>query len=184
MGSFEGNDKGDIDQIEYIMSTYHNDDDMIDYQDQLPDFDDEADFEDYLNDEEYDLVNEMFPLAKKEMADFLGWSNLNIKVALLENDFNLNEALYQLQKTFKKKKQTPATKGMFILFYFYCLECDFSFFNIHIAYYCLPFHIFTKFPNEWCFSYMRFYRKCVGFINNHRANQKRINMENEKSGSL
>lgn len=118
MGSFEGNDKGDIDQIEYIMSTYHNDDDMIDYQDQLPDFDDEADFEDYLNDEEYDLVNEMFPLAKKEMADFLGWSNLNIKVALLENDFNLNEALYQLQKTFKKKKQTPATKGMFIFFIF------------------------------------------------------------------
>ncbi|CCD22480.1 ribosome dissociation factor GTPase HBS1 NDAI_0A03230 [Naumovozyma dairenensis CBS 421] len=68
------------------------------------DFQDEAEFDDYLNDEEYDLINDVLPTVKKEMADYQGWNNLNLKLALFDHEFDTQAALSHLKKTFKKKK--------------------------------------------------------------------------------
>ena len=97
------------------------DDDAIDYENEMPDFQDEAEFDDYLNDEEYQLMTDLFPQAKKELQDFQGWDNLAVKLAIFDFDFNLDEALDDLKKTYKKKKiqitapsKPPAAeKGMY-----------------------------------------------------------------------
>lgn len=43
----------------------YDDDDVIDYENELPDFEEEADLDDYLNDEEYELMNEILPKLGK-----------------------------------------------------------------------------------------------------------------------
>ena len=92
------------------MADYDDDDYMSD---ELPDFADEAEFDDYLNDEEYDLMNEVLPQAKKELSEYQGWDNLSVKLAIFENEFDLQAALTELKRKFKKKKPkkevTPAT---------------------------------------------------------------------------
>ncbi|QLL34870.1 hypothetical protein HG536_0H02450 [Torulaspora globosa] len=89
------------------MPSYADDDDAIDYENEMPDFQDEAEFDDYLNDEEFDLMNELFPKAKKEMQEYQGWDNLAVKLAIFDADFNLDEALTELRKAYKKKKKQP-----------------------------------------------------------------------------
>ncbi|MCG8711234.1 hypothetical protein JHU04_004636, partial [Brenneria sp. 4F2] len=71
----------------------------------------EADLDDYLNDEEYELMNEILPQARKEMTDYQGWDNFALKRKILETNFDLPEALKQLKRAFKKKK---ASEGMYI----------------------------------------------------------------------
>lgn len=92
------------------MADYDDDDYMSD---ELPDFADEAEFDDYLNDEEYDLMNDVLPQAKKELSEYQGWDNLSVKLAIFENEFDLQAALTELKRKFKKKKPkkevTPAT---------------------------------------------------------------------------
>ena len=89
---------------------YYSDQD--DYNDDIPDFQDEAEFDDYLNDEEYDLINQTFPGLKKKMQEdnYVGWDNLAVKLALFDNDFDSDAAFASLRKQFKKKKvaSTPA----------------------------------------------------------------------------
>lgn len=82
----------------------YDDDDVMDYENELPDFEEEADLDDYLNDDEYELMNEMLPQAKEGMADYQGWDNFALKREILESNFDLPEALKQLKRTFKKKK--------------------------------------------------------------------------------
>lgn len=89
----------------------YDDDDVIDYENELPDFEEEADLDDYLNDEEYELMNEILPQARKEMTDYQGWDNFALKREILETNFDLPEALKQLKRAFKKKK---ASEGMYI----------------------------------------------------------------------
>ncbi|KAL3237555.1 ribosome dissociation factor GTPase HBS1 [Nakaseomyces bracarensis] len=78
------------------------DDDYI--SDEMPDFQDENEFDDYLNDEEYELMSSIFPQAKKEMSEYQGWDNLAVKLAIFDNDFDLDAAVTQLKRDFKKKK--------------------------------------------------------------------------------
>jgi len=84
---------------------YYSDQD--DYNDDIPDFQDEAEFDDYLNDEEYDLINDTFPNLKKRMTEdnYIGWKNLDVKLALFDNDFDSEAAFSSLRKQFKKKKK-------------------------------------------------------------------------------
>ncbi|CCE64969.1 hypothetical protein TPHA_0J01470 [Tetrapisispora phaffii CBS 4417] len=82
----------------------YSDDDEIDYENETPDFHDEQDLDDYLNDEEYDLMNDLLPLVRNGMEDFDGWNNFDLKLALFDSDFNTEEALSLLMKDFKKKK--------------------------------------------------------------------------------
>lgn len=92
------------------MPQYYDDDDMdTDLQDEVPEFRDEAEFDDYLNDEEYQLMSEMFPRAKKELADYVGWDNLSVKVTIFDHEFNFDEAMIELKRSLKKKK----TEGMY-----------------------------------------------------------------------
>lgn len=102
------------------MPSYADEDDSVDYENQVPDFQDEAEFDDYLNDEEYDLMADLFPKAKKELEDYHGWDNLAIKLAIFDNEFDMQDSLTQLKRTYKKKRQTlapPASskdqKGMY-----------------------------------------------------------------------
>ena len=46
----------------------------------MPDFHDEGEFDDYLNDDEYDLMNEVFPTLKAQLQDYQGWDNLSLKL--------------------------------------------------------------------------------------------------------
>lgn len=48
----------------------YDDDDLMDYEEELPEFENEADLDEYLNDDEYDLMNQIFPRVKKEMLDY------------------------------------------------------------------------------------------------------------------
>lgn len=82
------------------MADYDDDDYMSD---ELPDFADEAEFDDYLNDEEYDLMNEVLPQAKKELSEYQGWDNLSVKLAIFENEFDLQAALTELKRKFKRR---------------------------------------------------------------------------------
>lgn len=93
------------------MPTYYGDDD-IDYEEETPEFRDEHEFDDYLNDEEYELISEMFPRAKNELAEYQGWNNLSVKLALFDHNFDYDEAIIDLKRTYKKKKQT---EGMYNL---------------------------------------------------------------------
>lgn len=83
-------------------------DDTIDYENEIPDFQDETELDDYLNDEEFDLMNDLFPKAIKEMEEYQGWNNLAVKLAIFDADFNLSEALIELKKAYKKKKKQSA----------------------------------------------------------------------------
>lgn len=78
-------------------------DEDLDYSSGVPEFEYEADFDDYLNDEEYELMNELFPRAKKELQDYQGWDNLSVKLAIFDSNFDFNEALLQLKRRYKKK---------------------------------------------------------------------------------
>ncbi|CAI1558290.1 hypothetical protein SEUBUCD646_0K02990 [Saccharomyces eubayanus] len=78
--------------------------DYSDGADDIPDFHDEGEFDDYLNDEDYDLMNEVFPPLKEELRDYHGCDNLTLKLALLDNDFDLESTVVELKKTLKKKK--------------------------------------------------------------------------------
>ncbi|CDH09227.1 related to Elongation factor 1 alpha-like protein [Zygosaccharomyces bailii ISA1307] len=75
-----------------------DEDDVMDYENELPDFEEEADLDDYLNDEEYELMNEILPQARKEMTDYQGWDNFALKREILETNFDLPEALKQLEQ--------------------------------------------------------------------------------------
>ncbi|SCU85548.1 LAFA_0D16314g1_1 [Lachancea sp. 'fantastica'] len=88
---------------------YDDDDGDYSYDDDVVEFQDEAALDDYMNDEEYELMNDMFPRAKKELADYLGWDNLKVKLAIFDHEFNLDEALIDLKRGLKKKKseETP-----------------------------------------------------------------------------
>lgn len=79
-------------------------DDAADYENEMPEFQNEGEFDDYLNDEEYDLMNEMFPRAKKALENYQGWNNLGVKLAIFDSEFDLDAALEELMKTLKKKK--------------------------------------------------------------------------------
>ncbi|AMD21053.1 HEL228Wp [Eremothecium sinecaudum] len=78
-------------------------DDELGYDDELPEFQDEAEFDDYLNDDEYELMMTVFPVAKKELQEYQGWDNLSVKLALFENNFELDKALLELKRQYKKK---------------------------------------------------------------------------------
>ena len=80
--------------------------DYSDGADDMPDFHDEGEFDDYLNDDEYELMNEVFPTLKAQLQDYQGWDNLSLKLALFDNNFDLESTLAELKKTLKKKK-TP-----------------------------------------------------------------------------
>lgn len=85
------------------MPAYYDDDDIDYMDDDIPEFQDEADFDDYLNDEESNLMNSMFPIAKEELKDYQGWDNLTLKLAIFDNEFNLDSALKEMKKRYKKK---------------------------------------------------------------------------------
>ncbi|QLQ81987.1 hypothetical protein HG537_0G02410 [Torulaspora globosa] len=89
------------------MPSYADDYDSMDYENGIPEFQDEAEFDDYLNDEEFELMNDLFPRAKKELQEYQGWNNLAVKQAIFDCDFNLDEALIELKKAYKKKKKQP-----------------------------------------------------------------------------
>lgn len=80
--------------------------DQEDYinEDEIPDFHDEGELDDYLNDEEYDLMNQVLPEVKEGMKDYQGWTTFDLKLAILDSDFGSNEALLDLKKQYKKKK--------------------------------------------------------------------------------
>lgn len=86
------------------MSRY-DEDDYYDEQGDLPMFQDEAELDDYLNDEKYDLMNEILPQLKKDMAEYQGWTAFDLKLSLLDTDFNINDTLHDLRKKFKRKKK-------------------------------------------------------------------------------
>lgn len=86
------------------MSRY-DEDDYYDEQGDLPMFQDEAELDDYLNDEEYDLMNEILPQLKKDMEEYQGWTAFDLKLSLLDTDFNINDTLHDLRKKFKRKKK-------------------------------------------------------------------------------
>ncbi|CCF59442.1 hypothetical protein KAFR_0H00330 [Kazachstania africana CBS 2517] len=88
------------------MSRYDDyDDDYMD-DNEIPEFQDEADFDDYLNDEEYDLMSQVLPAAKNKLKEeeYVGWNNFDVKLAIFDNDFDLDAALSHLRQSFKKKK--------------------------------------------------------------------------------
>ena len=84
----------------------YDDDDFYD-ETEAHDFQDEAEFDDYLNDEEYELINTLFPKLKKVLTDenYVGWNNLDVKLALFDNDFDLHAATVELKKRFKRQKK-------------------------------------------------------------------------------
>ncbi|AEY96440.1 FADR221Cp [Eremothecium gossypii FDAG1] len=84
------------------MSRFYDEDDMDTQEDPL-EFQDEAELDDYLNDEEYDLMNELFPRAKAELSEHQGWDNLAVKQAIWDAEFDLEAALVQLKRRYKKK---------------------------------------------------------------------------------
>lgn len=84
------------------MSAYYDEDDL-DYDDNVPEFQDEAEFDDYLNDEEYQLMNDIFPKVVAELADYQGWDNLSVKLAIFDHNFAVDEALIDLKRRYKKK---------------------------------------------------------------------------------
>lgn len=94
----------------------YDEEDFMDYEEELPEFENEADLDDYLNDEEYELMNQIFPHAKKEMIDYQGWDNLALKKTILENNFDPDQSLKTLKKNFKKKKP----EGMYCAKAFCC----------------------------------------------------------------
>lgn len=95
------------------MAKYYDEDDM-DYHSDVPEFQDESEFDDYLNDEEYGLMNDMFPRAKKEMADYQGWNNLALKLAIFDQNFDFDQAMIELKRIYRKKQSAqPKQEGMY-----------------------------------------------------------------------
>lgn len=122
------------------MPSYADEDDSVDYENQIPDFQDEAEFDDYLNDEEYDLMAELFPKAKNELEDYQGWDNLAIKLAIFDNEFDMQESLTQLKRTYKKKRQAqapaPSSKDQKGMYFF----AQVSYLLKYTIYYLIPSH--------------------------------------------
>lgn len=85
------------------MSKFYDEDDVADYDDEVPNFQDEDEFDDYLNDDEFELMKQLFPQAKKELQDYQGWDNLSVKVSIFDNNFELGPAMVELKRRFKKK---------------------------------------------------------------------------------
>ncbi|SCV06191.1 LANO_0H24102g1_1 [Lachancea nothofagi CBS 11611] len=90
------------------MPPAYDEDADFDYQDEVPEFPDEAALDDYMNDEEYNLMSEVFPRAKQELVDYQGWDDLKVKLAIFDHDFDLNEAMVKLKRSLKKKKTEEA----------------------------------------------------------------------------
>lgn len=65
--------------------------------DDVPQFEDEADFDNYMNDEEYDLMSTMFPEAVKQLQDYTHWDNLSVKLAIFDSDFDLDAAMVEIK---------------------------------------------------------------------------------------
>ncbi|KAH3900161.1 uncharacterized protein SCDLUD_003131 [Saccharomycodes ludwigii] len=93
------------------MPSYVDDDDYYCYSDDnnqndngIPDFVDEQDFDDYLTDEEYNLMGDLFPKIVKELKDYKGWDNLMVKLIIFKNNFDFNKSILELKKKCKKKK--------------------------------------------------------------------------------
>ncbi|SCU77592.1 LADA_0A01222g1_1 [Lachancea dasiensis] len=86
------------------MPPAYDDEADYEYHDEVPEFQDEAEFDDYMNDEEYNLMSEMFPRATKELTDYQGWDNLKVKLAIFDHEFDYEEAMIDLKRTLKKKK--------------------------------------------------------------------------------
>ncbi|CAR25943.1 ZYRO0A11748p [Zygosaccharomyces rouxii] len=86
----------------------YEDDDLMDYEEELPEFENEADLDEYLNDDEYELMNQLFPHVKKEMVDYQGWDNFALKKTIFETNFDPDESLKILKRSFKKKKSEAA----------------------------------------------------------------------------
>lgn len=82
----------------------YDEDELMDYEEELPEFETEAELDEYLNDEEYDLMNEVFANVKKEMVDYQGWDNFALKKTIFDTNFDLAESLKILRRSFKKKK--------------------------------------------------------------------------------
>ena len=87
----------------------YEDDDLMDYEEELPEFENEADLDEYLNDDEYELMNQLFPHVKKEMVDYQGWDSFALKKTIFETNFDPDESLKILKRSFKKKK----SEGMY-----------------------------------------------------------------------
>lgn len=87
------------------MSRLYDDDDLsIDYEDEMLNFADEAEFDDYLNDEEYELMTSIFAAARRELEEYQGWTNLQVKMALFDHDFDLQSTVVDLKRQLKKRK--------------------------------------------------------------------------------
>lgn len=92
------------------MPAYDYDDDDLDYSDDggnsPMNFKTERDLDDYLNDEEYDMMGLIFP----EVLDYLksnhyyGYDNLTVKLAIFDSNFNIDEAKLELSEVLKQKK--------------------------------------------------------------------------------
>lgn len=83
--------------------------DYSDGADDMPDFHDEGEFDDFLNDDEYELMNQVFPHLKEQLQDYQGWDNLSLKLALFDNGFDSESTLAELKITLKKKKTPKKT---------------------------------------------------------------------------
>ncbi|SCU85387.1 LAME_0D01156g1_1 [Lachancea meyersii CBS 8951] len=93
------------------MAVGYDDDADYSYEDDAPELQDEAALEDYMNDEEYELMCDMFPRAKEALTEYQGWDNFKVKLAIFDHEFNLDEALIELKRGLKKKKsEEPPSK--------------------------------------------------------------------------
>lgn len=93
---------------------YDEGDDYV-YDDDIPDFHDENELDEYLNDDEYDLMMQVFPQVKQQMQEYANWNNLDLKLAVFDADFDVDAALAELKSKFKKqkkKKKAPTTTTM------------------------------------------------------------------------
>lgn len=87
------------------------DDDYV-YDEDIPDFHDENELDEYLNDEEYDLMMQIFPQVKEAMEEYQNWNNLDLKLAIFDCEFDTDAALDELKSKFKKQKKKKPTKGL------------------------------------------------------------------------
>ncbi|SCV03680.1 LAMI_0H10088g1_1 [Lachancea mirantina] len=53
----------------------------------------------------------MFPRAKKELSEYQGWTNLSVKLAIFDSEFDFDQAMKELRRTLKKKKQPEGDNG-------------------------------------------------------------------------
>ncbi|KAL6940839.1 hypothetical protein ACO0QE_004757 [Hanseniaspora vineae] len=96
------------------MPAYDYDDDDFDYSDDggnsPMNFETERDLDDYLNDEEYDMMGLIFPevLNYLKTNHYYGYDNLTVKLAIFDNSFNIDDAKMELSEVLKQKKPETA----------------------------------------------------------------------------